>query len=185
MAVAPLERKFWENFLKVLEAPQLLDDAADPRATREAVAAILATRTADAWLQRFQGVDACVSLVKSLEEAVATPHFGGRGLFEHQIDSGDGARLPALPLPIAPAFRAQTAAVGPRLGEADLDAVLQAGWSEDALHSAVAVTARGAFMHRLMAAYGFKPLSREAHAKKALGYVDLYPSFAAAPGTSA
>ena len=57
------------------------------------------------------------------------------------------------------------------------------------MHDAVAVTARGAFMHRLIAAYGFKPLSREAAAKKAqkrkaLGYVNLYPSFASTPGES-
>jgi alpha-methylacyl-CoA racemase len=124
LAVAPLEQKFWENFLKVLEAPQLLDDAADPRGTREAVAAILATRTADDWLRRFEGVDACVSLVKSLEEAVATPHFGARGLFQATLDSGDGRQVPALPLPIAPAFRAQTAAVAPSLGEADPSAFI-------------------------------------------------------------
>jgi uncharacterized peroxidase-related enzyme len=71
------------------------------------------------------------------------------------------------------------------MAQADLDAVIQAGWSEQALHDAIAVTARGAFMHRLIAAYGFKPLSREAAAKKAqkrkeLGYVNLYPSFAQA-----
>jgi uncharacterized peroxidase-related enzyme len=72
------------------------------------------------------------------------------------------------------------------MGQADLDAVLEAGWSEDALHDAVAVTARGAFMHRLIAAYGFKPISREAagrkaQKRKALGYVNLYPSFASGP----
>jgi len=72
------------------------------------------------------------------------------------------------------------------MGQADLDAVLEAGWSEHALHDAVAVTARGAFMHRLIAAYGFKPMSREAAARKAqkrkaLGYVNLYPSFASGP----
>ena len=69
------------------------------------------------------------------------------------------------------------------MAQADLDAVFEAGWSEHALHDAVAVTARGAFMHRLIAAYGFKPMSREAAARKAqkrkaLGYVNLYPSFA-------
>ncbi len=72
------------------------------------------------------------------------------------------------------------------MGQADLDAVLEAGWSEHALHDAVAVTARGAFMHRLIAAYGFKPMSRDAAARKAqkrkaLGYVNLYPSFASGP----
>lgn len=119
LAVAPLEQKFWENFLGVLEAPQLVDDAADPRNTRDAVAAIIATRTADEWLGRFEGVDACVSVVKSLEEAVASPHFKARGVFDARISNGRGADIPALPLPIAPTFQQQTAPVAPLLGEAD------------------------------------------------------------------
>jgi alkylhydroperoxidase family enzyme len=69
------------------------------------------------------------------------------------------------------------------IGQGDIDAVLAAGWSEDALHGAVAVAARAAFMHRLVAAYGFTPLSQEIaakHAKRRLehGYVNLYPSLA-------
>jgi crotonobetainyl-CoA:carnitine CoA-transferase CaiB-like acyl-CoA transferase len=119
LAAAPLEQKFWENFLRVLEAPQLLKDAADPKGTRDAVAAIIATRTADEWLQRFAGVDACVSVVKSLQEAVITPHFRERGLFQAHIASGDGAEIPSLPLPIAPALRHAAADTAPALGEAD------------------------------------------------------------------
>lgn len=68
----------------------------------------------------------------------------------------------------------------------DVDAVLQAGWSEHALHDAVAITGRAVFMHRLVAAYGFMPMPREAAARKAHkriehGYVNLYPQFRATP----
>ena len=119
LAVAPLEQKFWENFLRVLEAPQLRDDAADPNGTREAVAAIIASRTADEWLQRFANVDACVSVVKSLQEAVETPHFRERGLFQARITSGDGRQIPSLPLPISPALRQNADRMAPALGEAD------------------------------------------------------------------
>ena len=64
----------------------------------------------------------------------------------------------------------------------DVDGVLDAGWDEHALHDAVAVTARAALMHRLVAAYGFVPMSRDIAAKHAtkrveLGYVNLYPKF--------
>jgi alpha-methylacyl-CoA racemase len=119
LAAAPLEQKFWENFLRVLEAPQLLDDSADPNGTREAVAAIIASRAADEWLQRFAGIDACVSVVKSLQEAVETPHFRERGLFQARIASGDGRQIPSLPLPIAPALRHNSDSMAPALGEAD------------------------------------------------------------------
>jgi len=119
LAAAPLEQKFWENFLRVLQAPQLMDDAVAPRKTREAVAAIIATKTADEWGQLFDGVDACVSVVKSVQEAVNSAHFRERRLFQARIASGDGVDIPALPLPIARVFMQETARQAPSLGEAD------------------------------------------------------------------
>ncbi len=64
----------------------------------------------------------------------------------------------------------------------DVDAVLAAGWDEQALHDAIAVTARAAFMHRLIAGHGFNPLDPEVAAKHAIkrvekGYVNLYRAF--------
>lgn len=100
IAAAPLEQKFWETFLDAIEAPHLIDDATDPKATREAVARIIATRTAREWEQRFAGRDLCAVVVKSLEEAAANPHFVGRGLFEECLADGKGNRIPALPVPI-------------------------------------------------------------------------------------
>jgi crotonobetainyl-CoA:carnitine CoA-transferase CaiB-like acyl-CoA transferase len=94
-----------------------VDDGADPGRTRAEVAAIIATKTADEWAERFAGKDVCVSIVKSLQEAVKHPHFRSRGLFDELIESGDGTFIPALPLPIIQAFR-QTGVKGiPQLGE--------------------------------------------------------------------
>jgi crotonobetainyl-CoA:carnitine CoA-transferase CaiB-like acyl-CoA transferase len=119
LAAAPLEQKFWENFLRVLEAPHLLDDAPNPGQTRKAIAAIVATRSAEEWLQRFENVDACVSVVKSLQEAVASPHFKARGLFSESLRNAAGGQIPALPIPIDASFRPAAADTSPGLGEAD------------------------------------------------------------------
>jgi alpha-methylacyl-CoA racemase len=118
LAAAPLEQKFWENFLRVLEAPQLVDDSADPKETRDAIARIIATRTSDDWMQRFEGVDACVTLVKSVQEAIANDHFRVRSLFEARMES-DGVAMPALPLPISPALGRLDIPDSPLLGEGD------------------------------------------------------------------
>jgi uncharacterized peroxidase-related enzyme len=69
------------------------------------------------------------------------------------------------------------------MGQVDADAVLAAGWNENALHDAIAITARMAFMQRLVEGHGFRPWTREVareHARKRveLGYVNLYPQFA-------
>jgi crotonobetainyl-CoA:carnitine CoA-transferase CaiB-like acyl-CoA transferase len=117
LAAAPLEQKFWENFLQVLGAPHLLDDSTDPQGTQDAVAAIIATRTAAEWMAAFEGVDACVSVVRSLEEAVEHPHFAARGLFDTALTSTQGAAIPALPSPIVPALRSTPASTAPMLGE--------------------------------------------------------------------
>lgn len=69
-----------------------------------------------------------------------------------------------------------------QMSQADADAVFASGWNEQALHDAIAVTARAAFMQRLVEGHGFVPMSPEAAAKRAKqridhGYVNLYPAF--------
>lgn len=68
------------------------------------------------------------------------------------------------------------------MAQADVDAVLAAGWDEHALHDAIAITGRAAFMQRLVQAYGFTPMTTEQAAKRAKdriehGYVNLYAAF--------
>jgi alkylhydroperoxidase family enzyme len=67
--------------------------------------------------------------------------------------------------------------------QADADAVFTAGWQENDLHDAIALTARAGFMHRLTAGHGFIPMTRDVAAQKARtriekGYINLYPSLA-------
>ena len=94
------------------------DDAIDPETTRRKVAALIAARTANAWRQVFDGVDACVSVVASMEDATRDPAFVDRGLFARQV-TARGHRMPALPVPLADALRNPSAeraspALGPR-----------------------------------------------------------------------
>ena len=118
LACAPLEEKFWINFLDAIEAPGLRNDAVDPAVTRVAIAAIIATRTQAQWMERFSGHDVCVAPVRSLEQAVQHPHFQHRGLFAAQLDDGAGRQIPALPVPIDRQFRAEAASQSfPSLGE--------------------------------------------------------------------
>ena len=104
-----------------------------------------------------------------------------RGLVERLLAdparAGVDARLAALL-----AYVRKLAATPNEVGQADVDAVLAAGWDEHALHDAVAITARAAFMQRLVAGFGFAPLSREVAARHAAkrverGYVNLYAAF--------
>jgi crotonobetainyl-CoA:carnitine CoA-transferase CaiB-like acyl-CoA transferase len=106
VACGALEDKFWAAFTAAIGlSPALADDKKDARATRDAVATIIASRSADEWRPVFAKADCCVTIVAPLSNAVRDPHFVDRGLFEHRLEAQNGATMPALPMPIAPVFR--------------------------------------------------------------------------------
>lgn len=95
LAVAPLERKFFEIFARGLgldpaEWPDHLDPAVGP-ALAARIGAILKTKTRDEWAALFEGADACVTPVLSLDEAPDHPHNRARATFVEI----DGVRQPA------------------------------------------------------------------------------------------
>jgi crotonobetainyl-CoA:carnitine CoA-transferase CaiB-like acyl-CoA transferase len=124
VAAAPLEQRFWANFCRVIGLDAaLIDDAKDPHATKQGVAASIATQTADEWRAAFEGEDLCCSIVASMREAIADPHFRARGLFDRKVAT-DAGLLTAMPVPVADAFRSPEPSLGyPRLGEANDDLI--------------------------------------------------------------
>ncbi len=108
VACGALEQKFWLAFTAAIGlAPQFVDDERDPAASIAAVAALIAARDAKAWRPVLAAADCCVTIVSTLEEALRDPHFVERGLFAHKVAGASGAMLPALPLPLDPAFRSR------------------------------------------------------------------------------
>jgi len=106
VACGALEQKFWHAFAQAIElGTEYIDDRRDPKATRDAVAQLIATRTAEEWRPILAAADCCATIVTPLEEALRDPHFVARGLFAHEVAIGKGKTLPALPVPIAPQFR--------------------------------------------------------------------------------
>jgi alpha-methylacyl-CoA racemase len=120
LAAAPLEQKFWETFCELLAVPAgMRDDAPDPVATRKAVAECVGRQTAAELQTLFAGQDVCCSIVVTLEEAMRDPHFAARAVFARALTAGERS-MPALPVPVADAFRADEPAAGyPALGEAN------------------------------------------------------------------
>jgi crotonobetainyl-CoA:carnitine CoA-transferase CaiB-like acyl-CoA transferase len=119
VAAAPIEQKFWEMFCDIIMLDSnLRNDALAPAATLAAVSRIIRSRPAAYWSEAFAGKDCCCTIVATLEEALADPHFRARGLFAHALVNEQGERQPALPVPIDPAFRAPPGEPesGPALG---------------------------------------------------------------------
>jgi alpha-methylacyl-CoA racemase len=112
LAAAPLEEQFWARFCDIIAlAAELRDDRKDPEATREGVARAIAAQTTDYWESRFAGQDACVSIVATLKEALADPHYQARRVFAHSVDV-DNTELPAAPVPLDRLFRTDQGSKG-------------------------------------------------------------------------
>jgi len=117
VACAALEQKFWLVFTAAIGlAPQFVDDQRDPAASKAAVAALIAGKTALEWRPVLAAADCCVTIMATLEEALRDPHFVERGLFAHKVAGGSGATMPALPVPIDPSFRDDKIKAVPKLG---------------------------------------------------------------------
>jgi alpha-methylacyl-CoA racemase len=106
-----LEQKFWMAFCGAIGLPQeLTNDFKNPSATKQAIRGIIAKETAAHWKPKFAAADCCVTIMATLDEALADEHFVKRGLFSEQITSSAGDKtMPALPVPIAPEFRVKGA----------------------------------------------------------------------------
>jgi crotonobetainyl-CoA:carnitine CoA-transferase CaiB-like acyl-CoA transferase len=96
IAAAPIEEKFWTNFCRILEI--------DKSASKEDVAARIAQRTADEWMQMFEGHEVCCSLVLTVDEAMKDAHFAARGTFARQVESDNGPII-GIPLPSIAEYR--------------------------------------------------------------------------------
>jgi len=87
VAVGTIEERFFRTLLDVLglgEDPALAGSHKDRSrwpALREALTAAFATRTRDEWADAFAGVDACVTPVLDLDEAMDHPHAVARGSY--------------------------------------------------------------------------------------------------------
>jgi alpha-methylacyl-CoA racemase len=119
VAVGALEPQFFTRLLDVLGLPELagwhLDPARQAELT-ERIAAVFATRPRDDWAAAFAGVDACVTPVLDLAEALADRAGRDPGAAGEQ--GLDGTRLPTLPTaPALSASPARALATAPGLGE--------------------------------------------------------------------
>jgi alpha-methylacyl-CoA racemase len=128
VAVGALEPRFWDLLVTTLGLdpgglPDRLDRSGWPE-LRDRLADAFRTRTREQWRAVFEGTDACVAPVLSLDEAPEHPHNRHRGTF---VEVG-GVTQPAP----APRFSATPAAVPgppPRAGQHTAEALADWGFT--------------------------------------------------------
>lgn len=126
MAVGAIERAFYEQFLTLLQVPNVDVEDQWKRDTwdvsREKFAIRFATKTRDEWANLFNGSDACCTPVLDMAEAPYHPHNIERSTFAEQT----GNYLPT-PAPKLSRTQPQMAAEFPRVGEQTLSILESCG----------------------------------------------------------
>ena len=106
IAAAPLEQKFWIAFTSAIGLEdRWRDDGIDPEGTIGRVEEIIRAMPAAYWAPILSQADCCCTVVKTVEEAVADPHFRARGIFDEQVTNDEGDIISALPIAVSARFR--------------------------------------------------------------------------------
>ena len=138
LAVGALEPKFWRALCDTIGRPDLvagqLATGAEGARVRTALEAVFGSRTRDAWVAAFEGVDACVTPVLTLGEALDDPQFAARGMV---VTGGDGTRSYAPPWALSDhRFRVRRPA--PAQGEHTRELLNEAGYDDPAVEALIA-----------------------------------------------
>jgi alpha-methylacyl-CoA racemase len=94
LAVGSLEPKFYDELVRLLDIAETAPDRDDPAnhpELRRVIGEAVASRTQAAWVEVFDGSDACVAPVLPMSEAFTHPHLVARGTFVER----DGTTQPA------------------------------------------------------------------------------------------
>jgi alpha-methylacyl-CoA racemase len=142
MAVGALEKKFWETLCDTLGCPELKSEhhvyGEAARPVKHRMAQIFATRTQAEWAKRFASVDACVSPILPIDEAIANEQFRARGM----VLGDGGADGFALPVKFSD-FEFSVDRAAPAPGEHSAEILRAAGYNDEEIRRLVAAGAIG------------------------------------------
>ena len=103
VTLGALEKKFWKNFCKMVDRPDLEDKAFSIGEERDRLekelSEIFKQRTRDEWVDLLAGEDICFGPVYNIEETGDDPHLKERGAFaDIPAPGGGNVKVPAYPI---------------------------------------------------------------------------------------
>ena len=137
LAVGALEEKFWREVCATIGRPDLavagLATGAEGARVRAELEAAFGARTQAEWIERFAGVDACVSPVLTPDEALGDEQFAARGMV---VTAPDGTRSYAPPWKLSGhEFRVEREA--PAQGQHTFELLREAGYSDASIRKLI------------------------------------------------
>ncbi len=137
LAIGAIEMKFWKAVCDTLGRRDLYDKGhlggRAGQVARAEIAAEIARRTLREWLAAFDGVDACVTPVLRIDEAVDHPQIAARGMaVRASHDALDDYVQYACPLRMS-GFEFGIGRPPPALGADDVELLAEAGYDDAAI----------------------------------------------------
>ena len=137
LAVGALEQKFWDEVCATIGRPDLvaagLATGAEGARVRAELEAVFGSRTSREWVEAFDGVDACVTPVLTLGEALGDEQFAARGMV---LTAADGTRSYAPPWKLSDhEFRVDREA--PAQGEHTYELLREAGYGDASIRGLI------------------------------------------------
>jgi crotonobetainyl-CoA:carnitine CoA-transferase CaiB-like acyl-CoA transferase len=131
LSVGALEFKFWKSFCEVIDREDLIGKLEAPddvqQEMKHEIQAVLASKTLTEWLVRFEGVDACVAPILTVEEMVIDPQIKARDMIEEFTHPDHGViRQIANPIKMS-RTQAKTVRKAPSLGEHNEEVLQEIG----------------------------------------------------------
>ena len=143
LAVGALEDKFWQRLCATIERPDLARARVRARRRRCVCAheleAVFAAAPLAHWIERFAGVDCCVTPILTLDEALEDPQFAARAMV---VTRPDGSRQYAPPFKLSD-YDFAVAREAPAQGEHTVEVLREAGYDDAAIEALAADGAIG------------------------------------------
>lgn len=103
LALGCVEKKFWDNFCKIIKREDLIAEMfpGEPRRSEiiSEVAEIFKSKSSAEWIELFKDHDVCITRVNTLEDALNDCHIIHRGLWFMQDYSLEGL-IPQMTFPV-------------------------------------------------------------------------------------
>jgi crotonobetainyl-CoA:carnitine CoA-transferase CaiB-like acyl-CoA transferase len=129
VTLAALEPKFWSEFCETVGRDDLVADHPGDGETREEVAEILASKTADEWQETFDGTDVPFRRVRSLDEALEDDDVRDR--LVRGGEEGDAPPRIGFPAKTSSGVERETDESLPSHGEHTEEVLREAGWEDE------------------------------------------------------